>query len=309
MKITLKIFLLVVFVIGNLNAIEKYVVTELPQNANFVALNSAGQVVGSIGNILDKPKACIWDKNNGLKTLDNFQEVASHATDINEKGDITGFVWTSNGRSFPPKEGWSFRWKKEEDLTFSPSAGLALAINNVGDIIGRSPPFLWKNDETFNLIDHEAKDINDQGQVTHCNTDQILTTTGAINVSLTAINSRGNMTGQLQFKDRYQAIVIVKQRVLRLGPSNSGSYSYAAGLNDYDHIVGTIHYYKQGNSAIVWINGEGYDLNDWLLNISEKKIVMNAALSINNIGQILASGSINGKFCMFLLTPESQVNK
>lgn len=81
---------------GQLSALEKYVITELPRNASFEAMNSAGQLVGlSWTDDRQKPSACVWDKKNGLKTLDEFPEVASRASDINESGEIVGFSGTN----------------------------------------------------------------------------------------------------------------------------------------------------------------------------------------------------------------------
>lgn len=165
-----------------------------------------------------------------------------------------------------------------------------------------------------------VRSLDFQGQMLHCNHAQILGITAATSIGLRAINSQGDIVGNLNSVTpktktlppigKHQAVMIVKGRLIRLGPNINDRNSYADGLNDLGQVVGCLEGgSNQSARACLWAAGQQYDLNDWILNEPEKKAVMTRAYRINNVGQILVFGYINDderEHRQFLLTPESQ---
>ncbi|MBD0345012.1 MAG: DUF3466 family protein [Coleofasciculus sp. Co-bin14] len=85
-----------------------------------------------------------------------------------------------------------------------------------------------------------------------------------------------------------------------LGTLN-GAASYAYAINNLGKIVG---YSTIGNSvsrAVLWEKGSIKDLNSLIPSNSGWEL--NKARSINDKGQIVGSGTINGRTHAFLLTP------
>lgn len=326
MFVTLYVIFFVLLSFSCLSAMEPYVVTSLPDNTDFKSLNMSGQVVGATFRVLEgnkpRPTACVWDAKDGLRTIDEFADTNSYATAINDNGEVAGYTFALNSEghccSYSP-----FRWKLGEGVVVAPELGFGTGINNLGDIVGYGPPFLWKASGEFELfpkgcfLDAYPKDINDQGNMPDCNQDQVFDVTGANSLDLVAINENGDSVGNLGFRGddkeavRYQPILVRSDgQMIRL--ASVGSYqdgmSRVDGINDLGDIVGRF-YLPTESKAIVWIDGKEYDLNEWVLNDSPQKITLTWAIRINNLRQILAYGYVDdkiGETRQFLLTLVSQ---
>ena len=74
----------------------------------------------------------------------------------------------------------------------------------------------------------------------------------------------------------------------------------AAALNDHGEVVGTIETDEGDSHAALWRDRQLFDLNDL---IGETGWVLEAAVDINNLSQIVGTGIYEGESRMFLLTP------
>jgi probable HAF family extracellular repeat protein len=172
----------------------------------------------------------------------------------------------------------------------------AYAINAVGQIVGimASGPnadrgFLWQNGVTTDLgflqggvARTEAYDINNLGHIV-----------GASN----SAESGGIHTGH--------AILWKDGAMGDLGVLPDGSdASWAYGINDNDVVVGRSYNetLQLGGRAFVWSPTTGMrDLNG-LLDSSGANWLLDDARDVNNLGQIVGSGRINGEVHAYLLT-------
>jgi probable HAF family extracellular repeat protein len=90
-----------------------------------------------------------------------------------------------------------------------------------------------------------------------------------------------------------------------LGMLPGGNFSIAFGINDRNEVVGDSQYansYSSGTHAFIWSPAEGMqDLNDLIKPKSGWVLV--DARAINEVGQIVGSGTIRNQTHAFLLTP------
>jgi probable HAF family extracellular repeat protein len=164
--------------------------TELPSlggsSSIAYAINPNGIIVGVSGiPVTGYGRALLW-KNGVLTELGTLGGFQSEARDINDAGQIVGWSWNASSKQR------AFLW--EGDLEATPPIGgmsdlgalsgdraIAYAINNVGQVVGRSSvadtsnvqrATLWQEGQVINLgrlreTDNgsEARAINDSGQI------------------------------------------------------------------------------------------------------------------------------------------------
>ena len=80
-----------------------------------------------------------------------------------------------------------------------------------------------------------------------------------------------------------------------------GSSAKAWGINGLGSVVGTAYTADEKSHAFLWENGVMYDLNDFLPD--DSGWVLQSALAINDLGQIVGGGVHDGHVRSFLLTP------
>jgi probable HAF family extracellular repeat protein len=159
-------------------------VTSNPGNLNTsfgAGINAAGQVVGTASNG-QTIRAFLFNPNGELRdlgSLDGSNASPARAWGINEAGEVVGVSRTAAGVS----HGFLFQGGSLTDLGSLGGAGRfseALAVNNVGQVVGRSAlatdaegqrAFLWQNGVMTNLgtVNNlrfsRGNDVNDLGQV------------------------------------------------------------------------------------------------------------------------------------------------
>jgi probable HAF family extracellular repeat protein len=232
------------------------------------AISETGQIVGG------GYRPIIWDAVNGQRTFVD-PLVPSSAADINEKGQIAGNYYSDSN--------YAFAWDATTGLrslgTLGGTYSVAHAINNLGQIVGRSRTadahdraFLWDPVKGFTNLgsrnsSSEAFDVNDRGQV-------VGETTG-----------NGSQSFIWTAFDGMQII------------SGSSLFSSASGINNLGQVVGT-----QSSRAYLWDRAHGMrDLND-LIDPSSPWTLFSAQ-SISDTGYIVGSGDFEGKGRAFLLEP------
>jgi probable HAF family extracellular repeat protein len=285
------------------------------------AINNLGQVVGwSYINGDLSHHAFLWNSTSGIQDLNPLGSDNSAANDINDFGQIVIGTQGDHGRAF--------LWNKGTltDLsTLGGSRSFPYGINNSSQIIGYSTTngdteehaFLWENGAMIDLgtfpgnVQSIALDINKFGQVAG---EGRIVPNGAIHAFL------WNKTDGMQ----------------NLGTINGFSTSRAFGINDRGQVVGYFMYGKLQSHFFLWENGvmrdlglgEAYSINNIGqvvgragLNgnafIWENGVITNLnalipsgsgweltwARDINDAGQIVGLGKINGQTHAFLMTP------
>jgi probable HAF family extracellular repeat protein len=299
-----------------------YNVTEIPLiydtnnlDANWIRINNRGQVVGQS----PQGRAAVWDMGNNLLT--ELTNGWSHATDINDWGEIVG----SNGRAFYYANGLM------TDLgTLGGAGSIARGINYAGQIVGTSPAAV--KDRAFittpnsvsmtalplppGLYTHSgAGAINNSGQVVGqafynsqgmsvssaffwtATSGSIILPSAGNSAQALDINNAGQAVGSSQFGgQQYEhACIWTKDnsgqwRITDLEPSFASPSSVAWAINNLGQIVG---YSSNSGGAFLWHNGTMIDLNSKLP--PGAGIILLNALDINDNGQIVCVGRVLGQ--------------
>ncbi|MCX5671716.1 MAG: PEP-CTERM sorting domain-containing protein [Planctomycetota bacterium] len=257
------------------------------ENSNAYAINDSGQVVGTADR-----SAFLWQE--GVMTLlGELPEVPSatprlvQATGINRYGQVVGSVTVTVSSpawdSFLIPVVWNNGVATEifpRSLVFGgPRFGATTDINDHGDVVGvrSSGGFLWRNGALIDLgpaLGGSAlfgvPSINDVGQV----------------VGFSYLLSGG-----------YQAFLWENGTTTRLALLPGGQGTLASDINNLGQIVGA----DGSHRAVLWEGGAISDLND--LVPDDSGWTLRSAHAINDLGQIVGWGIINGNDHAFLLTP------
>jgi probable HAF family extracellular repeat protein len=146
--------------------------------------------------------------------------------------------------------------------------------------------------------------INDAGLIVgYCFYSTSFYTTASLwdNVGITSLGSLGSDYNYAWGINNYDQIVGESGSHAFLWENGSGGMidlgiGSAVAINDYAQVVGS-----SGGAAFLWENGTMYDLNTLL--VGGSGWMLSEATAINNVGQIVGSGLINGEIHGCLLTP------
>ncbi len=329
----------ILFLTGiNAYAITEYTTTDLgtligSSYSRASDINDFGQVVGYSG-VMSKGlyHAFLWEDGTmkNLGTLDGVSN--SGASAINNSGQVVGY----SGASSTLHHAVLWEDDKITDLGFlkgGSSYRSASDINNSGHVVGYSggTAFLWKNEEEGMVeIDHPdnlwfySHAINDSGQVVgrFCEPSyfrpneyyaflwedgimkNISSLEGGLYTSASDINNSGQIVGLFGGPNAYYAFLWEDDVIQNLGFLEGHNSSGASDINDFGQVVGVSRKSGGEASAFLWEDGTMYDLNDLLPSGSDWQL--DVANAINNNGQIIGNGWINGQEHAFLMTPITQ---
>ena len=252
------------------------------------AINDLGQVVGE--SWLDTPgqaRAFLWDSVNGMQNLGSFGG-PSFAYGINNLGQVVGASQETPGGNFSH----AFLWDSINGM------------QNINDLI---PP-----NSGWDL--QEARDINDRGQIVgwgFIKIDQVVQShtflwdptngiqdLGAFGTFFVSINNNEQVTGMDDFKIAYLWDSVNGKQSL----GTLGGYSFSRDINELGQVVGRS--FDNGQRAFLYSDSTLIKLND-LLGIPDNgsSWVLEDAYGINNSGQIVGWGAINGGNHAFIMTP------
>ncbi|MEH2464428.1 DUF3466 family protein [Nostoc sp.] len=250
-------------------------------------INNLGQVVGnSVGrNKFNLNNPFLY--SNGITQPLSIQNAIPYA--INDRTQIVG-----------AGSGGSFLYTNGIATSIGTPGNVAYGLNNLGQVVGilsSNTGFLYENGQTTNLgtlpgdAYSVANGINDSGQV---------------------VGSSG-LTGIDDGRAFLYSSSTGLENLGRLRPTDL--FSAAIGINNLGQVVGfsgTNHdfYAADGNGlrAFLYSDNTLYDLNDLIAPGSNPGFTFTAASAINNNGQIVGRGAVNGELHAFLLTPTSSVS-
>ena len=291
-------------------------------------INSSGQIVGfSTASTDSYGHGFSYTREGGIRDLGTFGHRESNAYRINDFGQIAG--WTDGtGPAFirQPAGQVDFIASDREDSQ-------ARGINNIGQIVGlrsNSPSqdpyvlqaFLYTSDSGASEIDSSwpssaAYGINNAGQIvgsarlaifsqneshafvhTPGQGIEILETLGGLYGLASSINDAGNVVGSSTISESgniYHSFLYSRQRgMIDIGCSNCT----AADINNTNFVVGQ----DQVLGAFIYSSEVGLvSLQNLIPTDTQWQLA--AASAINDNGQIVGSGRINGETHAFLLTP------
>jgi probable HAF family extracellular repeat protein len=226
-----------------------------------------------------------------MRSLGSLADGDNHAFAINNSGEVVGVSFDRTSDTW-----LIFRWDYVNGMEDIGSlgglgGGWGYDINNLGQIVGVS--------RTHNDIDHAFVWDSTSGMY------DLGTLSGDSGHSVAnAINDLGQIVGYSDDLDNNRHAVLwdVASGMLDLG-GLGGSTSVANDINDIGYVVGYSQTITGENHGFVYNEKNGLqDLNNLITTTLSVNITH--AEAINNLGQIVASGKIDGmRYNSIILTP------
>lgn len=261
-------------------------VTDLGLNTQAYGINNSGQMVGAAPAPSGYDShAILWSNGVGAD-LGTLGGSGSVAMGINDSGQVVGWARANGeigqgGHAFIYSQDAQGVWGMSNVIGVPLSTNsLAYAINNSGQIAGAVTGY--GTSEAF---------VASNGSVTY------LGTFGGNQSSAFDINSSGQVVGMATSAGGYGHAFLYSNGYMLNLVNTPNMTSYAWGINDSGQVVG-----EMGTSAFLYSNGSLQDLNI-LADASAAGWQLYSALDINNNGQIVGEGKLNGIVHAFLLTP------
>ncbi len=261
-------------------------------------INNNGQVVGSAYTAGNTVQHAFLYSNGSMTDLGTLGGTSSYAYGINNSGQVVG---QSRTGGFAENHAFIYNNGAMTDLgTIGGPYSIANGINNNGQVVGASndaygyspEAILYSNGTMteFNMLSDywpytELSGINDSGQLA-----------GNTEAQVWAYNS---ITNDYNYFYTRHACLYSNGSMIDLGilGGNPLYSSYAYGINNKGQVVG----FSEGVGPFLY-SGEGImDLNTLLATDSGWRL--DGARAINDLGQIVGNGWINGQNHAFLMTP------
>jgi probable HAF family extracellular repeat protein len=322
-----------------LAAAQSYTATDLGTlgGGNYAipqSISDSGAVVGYATLSNGIQHAFVWTSKTGMQDIGTLDGLAaqSAARGINNSGEAIGFSYLADGKTYH-----AFLWTRDTGMhdlgTLGGTDSAASGINDAGEVVGgasladgfSSHAFLWttaggmEDLGTLGGTISYAQAISDSGEVvgysylagdvtyhafmwTEAGGMQDLGAFDDTNSGALAVNMAGQIAGVGYAPQEIQSSIAARWNSNRsMHALGAGSDSVAMGINASDQIVG--YYYPNNTAAaLLWTpEGHAQDLNNLIPPNSGWLLIQ--AWSVNQSGQIVASGTIGGATHAALLTP------
>jgi len=297
-----------------------------------VVLNDFGVVAGDADQPSENdPHHAFVFRNGTMTDLSGLAvEQSSSASFINNAGDIAG-VATWPGPFPGVSRGFIYRNGQMIDIG-SLGGGLSTIrdLNELGHAVGHSADdsfntvaFLYDGTTMHNLgmlggVGSFASAINDSGVIVgeiafdqnvtraFVYRDGVMTDLGTLGGESSwalGINNAGQIFGYSEYRtnDLARHAFIVDDGVMIDLGTLGGTVSFPFAMNNQGHVIGDSEDHLNSAVPFLYRNGQMVNVNSLLPPNSDWEI--DAALYINDAGQIAGFGSHNGEFAWYILTP------
>ena len=242
-------------------------------------------------------RAGLWTARDGLTELGTLGGLRTFADAVNDRGEVVG--WSEDAAG----DRYAFLWTKEqgmrslEDLPGGSANGWGIDITNNGMVVGTS----YGADGQFGFRWTEKGGMQSLGDLPG----------GRAESAAKAANERGQIVGVGHIEANYSRAVLWDEegRMRDLGVLRPGDISHADDINKDGVVVGWSAPYPGGTSLafvpFVWTEEHGMlDLHTLLDEASAEWQLAGFQMGgINDRGQILLSGMLDGQYARVLLTP------
>jgi probable HAF family extracellular repeat protein len=283
---------------SNDGAADGATVTLLTPNVN--TIGNRGQILGTGDEVrqpIPKPtdRGLVWTPNSSGSydlVINDFGGVESYLFDTNNRNQIPGRNIDSPEHETPIY----FENGSVTQLTdLGGGGGTARGINSKGQIVG-----FVDSDGLVNGVDTNTaviweRDANGVYQLTN------LGTFGADQATLRDINGAGQIIGSTTNGEGSTATstpFIYQDGAFTALGSLGGKTGSTNGINEFGEVVGASQIASGTNHGYVYIGGQLTDLNDLVttpLTYNGAAVTLTSAVSINNFGEIVATGTYTYK--------------
>jgi probable HAF family extracellular repeat protein len=315
---------------------RSYVITDLGTEFAASRMNNRGQIVGTILVAGSSWHAALFESGH-ITDLGTLGGTSSSSVAINDNGQIIG-----NSNVGIEYDYHSFLWENGHMRDIGPLDGrfsYAVAINDLGQVVGYSDnldhtgfrAWLWQNGSRIDLgrlpgdNNSQPSGINSLGQivgqsyfVAPCEGDctNMYTPHGIVwqNGSMRGLTVSGRPeTSPAGINDLEQIVGTASDNAGFLWKDGRSIQLGTVGLvlerpsaiNNRGQVVGSSFVFFGslfGSRALLYSGGRVIDLNNMIP--AHSGWILENALDINDSGEILVSGVINGKQHSFLLKPQ-----
>jgi probable HAF family extracellular repeat protein len=262
-------------------------------------INDLGQITGSSSTASGVSHAFLAGPG-GMVDLTPGAATASAGYDINNSGKVVG---DANGQAYafaitgdqPQATALALGYPGLPSAR--PDLSAAYAVNASGGSVGHASYSLRINNYVNYDLAIQAGSDNTGGVISGVNLNTYSTAK--------AINDSGVTVGYASFGGTSSAFVTQGSALINLGSVAGYAYSGAADINNLGQIVGDVANPSSGASR-AFISNDGQtlqDLNTFLAPQFAGSWTLLSATAINESGQIVGQGLINGAQHAYLLTP------
>jgi probable HAF family extracellular repeat protein len=242
------------------------------------SINKSGQIVGAADLDTGYTHAFLYS-NGVMKDLGILQNLSGYASGVDDSGRVVGYMYLPGDWE---AKAFIYADSIMTDLgTLGGTESWAYSVNNSGQVVG------------------EAK-LADGSNHAFLYADGVMTDLGGTYSCAYGVNDAGQIVGQTEIDGYSRAFLYSDGSIKDLGVLG-GYDSSAHGINKYGQVVGWAALENGDYHAFLYADGRMMDLNDLIPQDSGWEL--NGASAINNKGQIVGYGSINGQTHAFLLTP------